>query len=146
MVRGEKDAFGWPLADVAVVLELAPDGNCKIAAVILGDRRSYRSRLIPFRRFAFIFLGGCVLRFENRLCRFGNRPDLPKSFSLGFHNRLQLANDWVWYGPARGLSIERQLKQSVQLSCLGFMPMLRSPCPTEKAIDVRRLKRHCALR
>lgn len=34
--QGEKDAFDWPLADVAVVLDVALDGNCKGAAVILG--------------------------------------------------------------------------------------------------------------
>jgi xanthine dehydrogenase YagS FAD-binding subunit len=34
--RGEKDAFDWPLAEVAVVLDLEPDGRCRDAAVILG--------------------------------------------------------------------------------------------------------------
>ena len=34
--QGEKDAFDWPLADVAVVLNLAPDENCKSAVIILG--------------------------------------------------------------------------------------------------------------
>ena len=34
--QGEKDSFDWPLADVAVVLELSPDGSCKSAAIILG--------------------------------------------------------------------------------------------------------------
>jgi len=34
--QGEKDSFDWPLADVAVVLDLSPDGTCKSAAVILG--------------------------------------------------------------------------------------------------------------
>lgn len=33
--QGERDSFDWPLADVAVVLELA-DGLCRRAAVILG--------------------------------------------------------------------------------------------------------------
>jgi len=32
----EKDAFDWSLADVAVVLDLAGDGKCRSAAVILG--------------------------------------------------------------------------------------------------------------
>lgn len=32
----EKDSFDWPLADVAVVLELTPDGACKNASVVLG--------------------------------------------------------------------------------------------------------------
>ena len=36
MKQGEKDSFDWPLADVAVVLDLAPDGICKHAAIILG--------------------------------------------------------------------------------------------------------------
>jgi xanthine dehydrogenase YagS FAD-binding subunit len=34
--QGEKDAFDWPLAEVAVVLDLAPDGTCTAASVILG--------------------------------------------------------------------------------------------------------------
>ena len=34
--QGEKDSFDWPLADVAVVLDLDSDGTCKRAAVILG--------------------------------------------------------------------------------------------------------------
>ena len=34
--QGEKDSFDWPLADVAVVLDLTPDGNCLSAAIILG--------------------------------------------------------------------------------------------------------------
>lgn len=34
--QGEKDSFDWPLADVAVVLDLSPDGTCRSAAVILG--------------------------------------------------------------------------------------------------------------
>jgi xanthine dehydrogenase YagS FAD-binding subunit len=33
---GEKQSFDWPLADVAVVLGLAPDGVCKSASIILG--------------------------------------------------------------------------------------------------------------
>ncbi|MGD0421554.1 MAG: FAD binding domain-containing protein [Xanthobacteraceae bacterium] len=34
--QGEKDSFDWPLADVAVALDLARDGTCKRAAIILG--------------------------------------------------------------------------------------------------------------
>lgn len=34
--RGEKDSFDWPLADVAVVLEVAAGGICRNAAIILG--------------------------------------------------------------------------------------------------------------
>jgi xanthine dehydrogenase YagS FAD-binding subunit len=34
--QGEKDSFDWPLADVAVVLDLHGDGSCKSAAIILG--------------------------------------------------------------------------------------------------------------
>jgi xanthine dehydrogenase YagS FAD-binding subunit len=34
--QGEKDSFDWPLADVAVLLDLSPDGRCKSAAIILG--------------------------------------------------------------------------------------------------------------
>jgi xanthine dehydrogenase YagS FAD-binding subunit len=34
--QGEKGSFDWPLADVAVVLELSTDGICKSAAIILG--------------------------------------------------------------------------------------------------------------
>jgi xanthine dehydrogenase YagS FAD-binding subunit len=34
--QGEKDSFDWPLADVAVALDIAPDGVCKRAAIILG--------------------------------------------------------------------------------------------------------------
>jgi len=34
--QGEKDSFDWPLADVAVALELEEDGVCKKAAIVLG--------------------------------------------------------------------------------------------------------------
>jgi len=34
--QGEKDSFDWPLADVAVVLDLASDGMCRSASIILG--------------------------------------------------------------------------------------------------------------
>ena len=34
--QGETDSFDWPLADVAVVLDLDADRRCKRAAVILG--------------------------------------------------------------------------------------------------------------
>ena len=34
--QGEKDSFDWPLADVAVVLDVGQDGTCKRAAIILG--------------------------------------------------------------------------------------------------------------
>ena len=34
--QGEKDSFDWPLADVAVALDLQPDATCKRAAIILG--------------------------------------------------------------------------------------------------------------
>lgn len=34
--QGEKDSFDWPLADVAVVLDVDQDGACKRAAIILG--------------------------------------------------------------------------------------------------------------
>jgi xanthine dehydrogenase YagS FAD-binding subunit len=34
--QGEKDSFDWPLADVAVVLELDSGGTCRRASVILG--------------------------------------------------------------------------------------------------------------
>jgi len=33
---GERESFDWPLADVAVVLELAPGETCRRASVILG--------------------------------------------------------------------------------------------------------------
>lgn len=32
----EKPSFDWPIADVAVALEIGPDGNCRRAAVVLG--------------------------------------------------------------------------------------------------------------
>lgn len=34
--QNEKDSFDWPLADVAVALDLPPDGVCQSAAVVLG--------------------------------------------------------------------------------------------------------------
>jgi len=34
--QGEKDSFDWPLADVAVALDIAANGRCERAAVILG--------------------------------------------------------------------------------------------------------------
>jgi xanthine dehydrogenase YagS FAD-binding subunit len=36
MRQGEKDAFDWPLVDVAVVVNLAADGVCATASLILG--------------------------------------------------------------------------------------------------------------
>lgn len=33
---GEKNAFDWPLADVAVVLDMTPEGKCRSVAVVLG--------------------------------------------------------------------------------------------------------------
>jgi xanthine dehydrogenase YagS FAD-binding subunit len=36
MRQGEKDAFDWPLVDVAVVLNVTAEGICATAAVILG--------------------------------------------------------------------------------------------------------------
>ena len=32
----QKESFDWPLADVAVALELAPDGVCRRASIVLG--------------------------------------------------------------------------------------------------------------
>ncbi len=34
--QGEKDSFDWPLADVAVVLDLDASGSCQRAAIVLG--------------------------------------------------------------------------------------------------------------
>jgi xanthine dehydrogenase YagS FAD-binding subunit len=34
--QGELESFDWPIADVAVVLDLAPDGVCRRATVVLG--------------------------------------------------------------------------------------------------------------
>ena len=34
--QGETDSFDWPLADVAVVLDLGQDGTCKSASIVLG--------------------------------------------------------------------------------------------------------------
>jgi xanthine dehydrogenase YagS FAD-binding subunit len=34
--QGEKAAFDWPIADVTVVLNTAPDGVCRRASIILG--------------------------------------------------------------------------------------------------------------
>lgn len=34
--QGEKDSFDWPLADVAVALDLDQDSTCKRASIILG--------------------------------------------------------------------------------------------------------------
>ncbi len=34
--QGEKDSFDWPLADVAVVLDLDSTGRCEHAAIVLG--------------------------------------------------------------------------------------------------------------
>jgi xanthine dehydrogenase YagS FAD-binding subunit len=36
MKQGERDSFDWPIADVAVVLDLAPDGSCRLASIVLG--------------------------------------------------------------------------------------------------------------
>jgi xanthine dehydrogenase YagS FAD-binding subunit len=34
--QGEKEAFDWPIAEVAVVLEMAPAGVCRNASIVLG--------------------------------------------------------------------------------------------------------------
>jgi xanthine dehydrogenase YagS FAD-binding subunit len=34
--QGEKESFDWPLADVAVTLDMSPDGRCNKAAIVLG--------------------------------------------------------------------------------------------------------------
>jgi xanthine dehydrogenase YagS FAD-binding subunit len=34
--QGEKDSFDWPLADVAVIVDLDKDGVCKRAAIVVG--------------------------------------------------------------------------------------------------------------
>jgi xanthine dehydrogenase YagS FAD-binding subunit len=34
--QAETDSFDWPIADVAVSLDLAPDGSCRAATVVLG--------------------------------------------------------------------------------------------------------------
>jgi len=34
--QGEKDSFDWPIADVAVALDLTPNGTCRNASIILG--------------------------------------------------------------------------------------------------------------
>jgi len=34
--QGEKDSFDWPIADVAVALDLTPNGACKNASIVLG--------------------------------------------------------------------------------------------------------------
>lgn len=34
--QGERESFDWPLADVAVTLDLGPDQRCRDAAIILG--------------------------------------------------------------------------------------------------------------
>jgi xanthine dehydrogenase YagS FAD-binding subunit len=42
--QGERDSFDWPLADVAVAIDLASNGNCRSAAIILGAAAP-----VPFR-------------------------------------------------------------------------------------------------
>ena len=44
--QGELDSFDWPIADVAVVLELGRDGACRRAGVVLGAAAPvpYRAR------------------------------------------------------------------------------------------------------
>jgi xanthine dehydrogenase YagS FAD-binding subunit len=34
--QSEKESFDWPLADVAVTLDVLPDGRCRKAAIVLG--------------------------------------------------------------------------------------------------------------
>ena len=45
--QGEKASFDWPLADVAVAVDLDKDGSCKRAAIILGAAAPvpYRAKL-----------------------------------------------------------------------------------------------------
>jgi len=35
--QGQMDSFDWPIADVAVALELEPGGTCRRAAIVLGS-------------------------------------------------------------------------------------------------------------
>lgn len=43
--RGENDAFDWPLADVAVNLDLAPDGRVRSASSLALRRRRHTGPL-----------------------------------------------------------------------------------------------------
>ena len=36
MKQGEKDSFDWPIADVAVALDLTQNGACENASIVLG--------------------------------------------------------------------------------------------------------------
>jgi xanthine dehydrogenase YagS FAD-binding subunit len=42
--QGEKEAFDWPIADVAAVIETGPDGTCRRASIVLGAAAP-----VPFR-------------------------------------------------------------------------------------------------
>ncbi len=45
--QGEKDAFDWPLADVAVLLDLSPEGICRSASIVLGAAAPVPHRAKP---------------------------------------------------------------------------------------------------
>lgn len=55
--QGERDAFDWPLADVAIALDLAPDRRCRRAGIVLGAAAP-----VPYRaRAAEVALAGKTL-------------------------------------------------------------------------------------
>jgi xanthine dehydrogenase YagS FAD-binding subunit len=49
--QGERESFDWPLGDVAVLLELLPDGTCARAAVVLGAAAPVPHRARAAERF-----------------------------------------------------------------------------------------------
>ena len=48
--QGQKDSFDWPLAEVAVVLDLAADATCANAAIVLGAAAPVPHRAISAER------------------------------------------------------------------------------------------------
>lgn len=44
--QGELDSFDWPIADVAAVLDLAPDRTCRQASIVLGSAAPIPKRAV----------------------------------------------------------------------------------------------------
>ena len=87
--QAEKDSFDWPLADVAVVLDVASNGKCRGAAIILGAaapvpyRATAAERIVTGRR-----LDEAVAREAGRAALDGATPLSKNAYKLPLFETL----------------------------------------------------------
>lgn len=102
--QGEKDSFDWPLADVAVLLHLSPDGGCKSAAVILGAAAPvpYRAKAAE-QALAGRAIDEAVARQAGKAALDGATPLAKNSYKLPlFETLVRRAVLKAVSGPSRG--------------------------------------------